>query len=108
MKTYILTERDGEMKLLPKNKTNDSIREEMEKMLREMKRSDITQKDWKHFRTRYNGYAEMLQKRYTLGISPDTAIVVLANLIGLLLIINYEKSDILTSKAVQFIMRGRV
>lgn len=42
------------------------------------------------------------------GISPDTAIVVAANLIGIVLILKHEKIDIITSKALGFVMKGRV
>jgi len=42
------------------------------------------------------------------GISPDTAIVVAANLIGIVLILKHEKVDIITSKALGFVMKGRV
>lgn len=40
--------------------------------------------------------------------SPDTLLIVGANLIGILLILNYEKLDIVSSKAVSFILKARV
>ena len=40
--------------------------------------------------------------------SPDTLLIVGANLIGILLILNYEKLDIVSSKAVGFILKARV
>lgn len=41
-------------------------------------------------------------------LSPDTILVVAANLIGILAIINYERVGVVTSKALSFVMRGRV
>ena len=41
-------------------------------------------------------------------ISPDTMLVVIANLIGIVLILKHEELDIITSKALGFVLRGRV
>lgn len=41
-------------------------------------------------------------------ISPDTMLVVIANLIGIVLILKHENVDIITSKALGFVLRGRV
>lgn len=40
-------------------------------------------------------------------LSPDTVALIAANLLGILLILGYEKADVITSKALGFIMRGR-
>lgn len=41
-------------------------------------------------------------------ISADTIAVVVGNLVGIILILYYEKADIITSKALGHILRGRV
>lgn len=41
------------------------------------------------------------------GISPDTVVVVVGNLLGIVLILTYEKVNVVTSKALGFVMRGR-
>lgn len=41
-------------------------------------------------------------------ISPDTLLVVAGNLVGILLILNFEKMDIVRSKAIGFVLKGRV
>ena len=45
------------------------------------------------------------QKKRT--ISPDTIAVVAGNLLGIILILNYEKINVVTSKALGFVIRGR-
>lgn len=40
-------------------------------------------------------------------LSPDTVAVVAANLLGIMLILKYEKFDIVTSKALGFVMKAR-
>ena len=52
---------------------------------------------------------KMLEENQTkVVISPDTLLIVGANLVGILLILNYEKLDIVSSKAVSFILKARV
>ena len=55
---------------------------------------------------------ELLEKRKSLDekpkISPDTMAVVAGNLLGILLILTYEKANVITSKALGFVLRGRV
>ena len=52
---------------------------------------------------------KMLEENQTkVVISPDTLLIVGANLLGILLILNYEKLDIVSSKAVGFILKARV
>lgn len=50
-----------------------------------------------------------LQSREKEGkrVSPDTLILVLGNLAGILLILNYERLGIVTSKALSFVLKPR-
>lgn len=41
-------------------------------------------------------------------ITPDTLLIVTANIVGILLVLNYEKLDIVSSKALSFILKARV
>ena len=41
-------------------------------------------------------------------VSMDTLLIVLANLAGILLILNFEKLNVLTSKAIPFVLKGRI
>lgn len=41
-------------------------------------------------------------------VSKDTQALIVANLVGILAILAFEKSDIITSKALGFVMKGRV
>jgi len=42
------------------------------------------------------------------SISPDTWAAVGANLLGILLILNYERLGIITTKALTFVAKGRI
>jgi hypothetical protein len=41
-------------------------------------------------------------------VSPDTLAIVIGNLAGIILILGYEKANVITSKALGFVIRGRV
>ena len=41
-------------------------------------------------------------------LSPDTKVIVAGNLIGIVLILAYESGHVITTKALGFIIRGRV
>jgi len=63
------------------------------------------------------GKFESLKKKYDVisnmltadwKISPDTLLIVGANLLGILLILNHERLDIISTKALGFVIKGRV
>ena len=65
--------------------------------------------------SKYQVVVDNLKRLYELKaqsrkqrISPDTVAIIAANLLGIILILGYEKANIVTSKAVGFILRGRV
>lgn len=41
-------------------------------------------------------------------VSPDTIAIIAGNLLGIALILGYEKANVITTKALSFIIRGRV
>lgn len=42
------------------------------------------------------------------SVSPDTIAVIAGNLLGIALILGYEQSHVITSKALNFVLKGRV
>jgi len=81
------------------------IMEEQEKAFIEMSEAS-TQKDWDTANERYQAYTEMLKPSWKF--TPDTILVVGGNLLGILLILNFEKLDIVRSKAISFVLKGKV
>lgn len=51
-----------------------------------------------------NAQAKLPQKK---TLSPDTILTVAGSLAGILLILTYEHSNVITSKALSFVLRGR-
>ncbi len=54
----------------------------------------------------------MMERRNELRnkrrVSPDTIAIVVCNLLGIILILEHERSHVIASKALGFIIRGRV
>lgn len=49
-----------------------------------------------------------ISENKTSGVSPDTIAMIAGNLLGIALILGYEKTNIITSKALGFVLKGRV
>ncbi len=63
----------------------------------------------------YTAASESLERLYKAKsltpirkVSPDTILIVVGNLLGIGLILTYEKADVITTKALSFIIKGRV
>jgi len=63
----------------------------------------------------YTTITDNLEKLYKVKneskkgvVSRDTIVVVVGNLLGIVLILGYERANIITTKAIQFVLRGRV
>lgn len=93
--------------LFSKKKKNN-VTKEMTRLLNEMG-------ECQPYTTEYYHLTEMLERLHKLSneeksrrVSPDTILIVSGNLAGILLVLNYEKLNIITSKAFNLIMKGRV
>jgi hypothetical protein len=60
----------------------------------------------------YSTMVEQLVKLYSLqtcekpqGISKDTMLIVAGNLLGIVMILSYEKTNVITTKALQFMLK---
>ena len=90
---------------LPKS-TKSKIKAEREKVFERMCKEDISQTDWDSLNKKYQAYTEMIKPSWT--ITPDTLVVAGTNLLGIVLILNFEKIDLVRSKAMNFVLKGRV
>jgi hypothetical protein len=67
---------------------------------------DESVKHWEVLKHSLEEYGKLAEKKWK--ISPDTLLVVGANLLGIVLILKQEKIDIISSKALNFVLKGRV
>ena len=82
------------------------IKAERDATFSKMCRNDITKEEWDTLNKKYQTYNEMLKP--TWRISPDVLFSGLISLGSIILVLNYEKLDIVRSKAFSLIPKGRV
>jgi hypothetical protein len=82
------------------------VKAEREKLIVDMSNPSITKEDWETANSKLQVYSDMLKRHWK--ITPDTILVVGGNLAGILLILNFEKMDIVRSKAMSFVLKGRL
>lgn len=92
------------MRLLSKS-MREQIMKQRDYVFQLMCRKGIKQEEWDDLNERYQAYNNMLKPGWK--VTPDTVLIVLCNLLGILLILKHEKIDIITSKALGFVMKGR-
>lgn len=92
--------------LKPQNE-NSGLQEAIDEILREMARYSSSSDE-------YAKMADQLSKLYSLKeidskrrVSPDTLALVIANLTGIILIVGHERMNVVTSKALSFVMKLR-
>ena len=78
-------------------KTKKLIKVEQEKLILEMSKPSITPTEWEEANKKYRAYAEMLKP--TWKFTPDAVLGALASVGSIFLILNFEKMDIVRSKA---------
>ena len=82
------------------------IKEERDATFSKMCEEGITKEEWDTLNKQYQTYNEMLKP--TWRISPDALFNGLISIGSMLLVLNYEKVDIIRSKAFGLIPKGRV
>lgn len=82
------------------------IKAERDAIFLKMCQKDITKEEWDTLNKKYQTYNEMLKP--TWRISPDALFNGLISIGSVLLVLNYEKVDIIRSKAFGLIPKRRV
>ena len=90
---------------LPKS-AKSKIKAERDKILDKMNDESISRQEWEDLLKKYQAYSDMMKPSWKL--TPDTILIAVTNLAGIALILNFEKLDIVRSKAMSFVLKGRV
>ena len=85
--------------------TEKILRKEIDVIAQKMSYEDDPE-ELRLLKERYEVLSKMLETSWK--VSPDTLLIVGANLLGIILILKYEKLDIISSRAINFVMKGRV
>ena len=81
------------------------LRVELDRIAKEMLLEEDPAK-LKLLKERYDVISDLLKTDWK--VSGDTLVIVGANLLGIILILKFEQLDIITTKALSFVIKGRV
>jgi len=94
--------------LFTKKDKRTKIEQAMDVCLEKMDTFDPSTKDYKDTIDSLSLLIEAKNAKAKGEISKDTLVVVAGNLAGILLILNFERLGIITSKSLGFVIKGRV
>jgi len=83
------------------------IETELERTLSELKLSSFTSEDYAKTLSITEKLHDMMDKEKPASVSKDALLTVGANLLGIILIIKHEHVNVITSKALGFVIRLR-
>lgn len=88
-------------------KEKTMLEKEIEAILLDMKDMDINSDEYEVALNHLSTLYEINLKEKKWNVSPDTMAVVVANLLGIILILKHEELNVITSKAMNFVIKGR-
>lgn len=95
------------MKFTKKDKRTN-LEKEIDSLLLEMEDKDPDTDEYrnnvKDLETLFKARSYEKQK----SVSPDTIAIIAGNLVGILFVLNFERLNVITSKALSFVLKGRV
>lgn len=84
-----------------------ALDETMTMVLAEMKETNPSSPEFHAMLERLERLSKLRAQDAQKRVSPDTLAIVVGNLAGILLILNYERAHVVTSKALGFVMKLR-
>lgn len=85
-----------------------TISDEVRHVLEEMAKMKVGSAEYAAAVGNLEGLCKAKGSDATGKVSPDTLVVVAANLLGILLILNYERMNVVGTKAMSLLLRGRI
>ena len=96
------------MKILTRFKKKSDIQKEIDWIIDQMKGMAVSSEEYRAALDNLEQMYKVKQIEKTNGVSKDTVAIIAGNLLGILLILNYEKLDVVSTKALGFVIKGRV
>lgn len=79
----------------------------IDRIMLEMENHEGTSEDFNRLMAQLERLTTLKEKNLHASVSPDTKAVIAANLAGILMIVSHERAHVVTSKAVNFLMKLR-
>ena len=88
-------------------KEKTMLEKEIDAILKEMDTMYMTDDEYLVTLERLERLYKLNENKRFIGVSPDTLAVVAGNLLGIILILKHEELNVITSKAMNFVIKGR-
>lgn len=88
-------------------KEKTMLEKEIEAVLLDMKDMYVDSDEYEVALNHLSTLHEINSKEKKWNVSPDTMAVVAGNLLGIVLILKHEELNVITSKAMSFVIKGR-
>ena len=95
------------MKFTRKDKRTN-LEKEIDSVLERMSSLDPDSKEYTDMMNNLGKLFDAKSKEKDRKISPDTIVIVACSLLEIVLMLNFEKTGVITSKALGFVIKGRV
>jgi len=96
------------MKLFTKKQKKTTVDDVIDSLISDMESMDSNTDEYATVVNNLLKLSEVKTEVKKSRISPDTLLVIGGNILGIIIILSYEEKDIITSKAMSFIGKGRV
>ena len=94
-------------KIFAKSKERQMLDEEIEAVLEELNNMAVNDDEYEIYLNTYTRLVESREKQKRKLLSKENAPII-ANLVGIAMILYHEKANVITSKALGFVTKGRV
>lgn len=91
-----------------KQTTSPNIQEQIDTLLGEMKSYDGNSAQYDALLTNLERLYALEEPTKSKPVSKDAVLAVAGNLIGILAILNYERVNVVTSKALSFVIKSKI
>ena len=92
----------------PKKDKRTNLEKEIDSVLEKMSSLDPDSKEYSDMMNNLGKLFDAKSKEKDRKISPDTIVIVACSLLEIVLMLNFEKTGVITSKALGFVIKGRV
>lgn len=90
------------------SRDDDDLDKEIRRVLSDMSDTDSNTDEYKAMVTNLRILMETREGQQPRRVSPDTVLIVAANLIGILAVLEFEDNHVITRKALSFVLKPRL
>lgn len=95
------------MKDILRSKQLKALDEEIERLIIALSHEDPTSENYMKISDNLKVLCEAREKKNPLQINTDTLLAIGANILGLVIVLNFERTGVITSKAFTMLFRGK-